>query len=195
MVYFVDSKKNFCSLATSSHEDRKIWVFQSQKLISLCSFILAQCDYSDVTNQDLIILTSLAMRLAVVLTDPTGWKSVDNKNRQDANLAVADLIQFIGSSRSGLYGHIRSYIIRLTGPSDSFLVNSDEKFLITASAITLALRPFHNGKVRWPYAAEQYCVFLLTIPWLTQRLPPVLLPALKHKSVLSPCFSTILVRF
>lgn len=188
-----DSKKNFCSLATSSHEDRKIWVFQSQKLISLCSFILAQCDYSDVTNQDLIILTSLAMRLAVVLTDPTGWKSVDNKNRQDANLAVADLIQFIGSSRSGLYGHIRSYIIRLTGPSDSFLVNSDEKFLITASAITLALRPFHNGKVRWPYAAEQYCVFLLTIPWLTQRLPPVLLPALKHKSVLSPCFSTILI--
>jgi ubiquitin-protein ligase E3 B len=43
-------------------------------------------------------------------------------------------------------------------------------------------------------APAQYFLFLLTIPWLTQRLPAVLLPALKHKSILSPCFQTLLVR-
>ncbi|KAK6231745.1 hypothetical protein SCA6_001818 [Theobroma cacao] len=33
-----------------------------------------------------------------------------------------------------------------------------------------------------------------SIPWLAQRLPAVLLPALKHKSILSPCLQILLFK-
>lgn len=199
-----DIKKNFCSLATSTLEERRVWTFQARKLISLCLFILSEFNKSHAGGQDIIVLTSLAMRLVVFLTDLKGWKSITGDNHQDSDRAVKDLVWFMGSGKSGIYISIRRYITTLDVSVSSQInsvVPTDDKILITASAITLALRPFHmiNLDVNGPAildvhnAAEQYCVFLLTIPWLVQRLPSILIPALKHKSILSPCFQTILI--
>lgn len=200
----IDSKKNFCSLATGTLEERRIWLYQAQKLISLCSFILAKCDDSNPWGPDFVVLTSLAMRLAVVLTDMKGWKSIGDDNLSDANIAVNDLVQFMGSRKSGLYICVKRYIYKLDihFSSQNSVVQMDDIFLITASAITLALRPFHmaNSDANYPgsmdlhCAAVQYFLFVLTIPWLAQRLPVVLLPALKHESVLSPCLRALVVR-
>ena len=140
------------------------------------------------------------MRFAVVLTDLKSWKSITDDNLRDAETAMKDLVQFMGSKRSGLYNHVRIYIKKL-GARINCSGSTDDRFLITASALTLALRPIHIANLNGPahldghYATEQYCVLVLTIPWLTQRLPAALLPALQHKSILSPCFRTLLVWF
>ncbi|KAJ8651000.1 hypothetical protein MRB53_004023 [Persea americana] len=67
-----DSKKNFCSLAVGTPEERRTWLYQSQKLVSICSFILAECDKTCSSGRDKLLLTSLAMQLVVALTDPKG---------------------------------------------------------------------------------------------------------------------------
>ncbi|XP_057983844.1 E3 ubiquitin-protein ligase UPL7 isoform X2 [Malania oleifera] len=199
-----DSMKNFCSLATGTLEERRTWTYQSRKLIFLCSFILAQCDSLHQEDQGVVTLSSLGIRVVVALTDLKGWKSITNEDIQDADIAVKDLVRFMGSRKSGLYSCIRRYINNLGSSYSSKLCSVaqlDDRFLITASALTLALRPFHvlNFDVNDPAssdllcAAEQYCVFVLTIPWLLLSLPSVLLPALKHKSVLSPCFRTLVI--
>lgn len=199
-----DPQHNFCTLALSTSEERKIWHYQAKKLICLCLLILAECDYSRQGGQDFIALTSLAMRFVVILIDMKGWKCINDNNRQDADIAVKDLALFLATKKSGSYSCIRRYICRLDAPFYSQAVCSgraDDQFLITASSITLALRPFHivnfdindDGLIDVKYAAEQYCVFLLTIPWFSQRVPALLLSALKHKSVLSPCFKMLLV--
>ncbi|CAA2973673.1 E3 ubiquitin- ligase UPL7 [Olea europaea subsp. europaea] len=196
-----DGHQNFCSMATGTIEERKIWLYQSKKLIAVCSFILANFDYSKRGDQD-VFLTSLAMRLAVVLTDPKGWRSIANDNLEDTNTTIKKLVQFIGSTRSGLYNCIRKFIYKLEAPFSSLGVSScqtDDRFLIVASAVTLLLRPFHiadmdvNDDSMFECAVKQYWVLLLTIPWLAQRLPAILVPALKHKSVLSPCFRILLI--
>lgn len=156
-------------------------------------------------DQDIIVLSSMAMRLVVGLTDTKGWKSLTVDNFHEADRTVKDLVRFMGSRKGGLYHCIRKYFNKLDSPyssSKNSIVQADEKFLITASAMTLALRPFQaaNFGITEPSsldvqdAAEQYCVHILTIPWLAERLPAVLLPAMKHKSILSPCFQTLLVR-
>lgn len=199
-----DSMKNYCSLAMGTFEERRIWIYQAQKLSYLCSFILAECDNAFPRGQDFVVLTSLAMRLLVVLTDLKGWKSVTDDKIKDADRAVRDLVRFVGSRKSGFYISVRRYICTLNSPFSlqmHNIVRTDEIFLITASAITLALRPFHianldekcSGSLDLQHAAEQYFVFVLTIPWLAQRLPAVLLPAVKHESVLSPCFRTLAI--
>ncbi|WCJ34402.1 ubiquitin-protein ligase 7 [Euphorbia peplus] len=199
-----DSRKNFFSLAFGSLEERRIWTCQSKKLVSLCAFVLADCDKSHVCGQDIIVLTTLAMRFLVVLTDLKGWKSVPSSSLEDAKAAVNYLIMFMGSSGSGLYVSIGRYINKLdilTSPQTKTMIQADDKFLITAAAITLALRPFNatnltpNGSelLNVQSAAAQYCMFLLTIPRLTQRLPAVLVSAIKHKSVLSPCLQALLI--
>ncbi|KAM7262797.1 hypothetical protein ACFE04_000480 [Oxalis oulophora] len=195
-----DPRKNFCSMTTGSIEEKSTWTYQAQKLISLCSLILAECDKCHEGGQKIVVLTSLALRLGVMLTDPKGWKCVadDQYNLQDA--AAKDLVLFMGSYKSGLYIAIRKYINKLDSQVNSSL-HTDEKLLVTTSAITLALRPFHvahfdvnvPGKLDCCFAAEQYCLLVLTIPWLVQRLPVFLKPALKHKSVLSPCFQILQV--
>lgn len=195
--------KNYCSLANGAPEERRIWVCQSKKLISLCLVVLAHFDKSCAEGQD-VVVTSLALRLLVHLTDLKGWKNITDSNRQNADVVVQDLVRFMGIGESGLYVSIRRYINTLDVPFSSQrnrIVLTDEKFLITASAMTLALRPFHmaNSEVDGPdllgvhYIAEKYCVFLLTIPWLVQRLPAVLVSAMKHKTILSPCLHTLLV--
>lgn len=199
-----DLGNNFCALALGTPEERRTWTYQSQKLVSLCSIILANCDKSHQRAQDILVLTSLAMRLLVVLTDQKCWKSITNNTPKDADVAWKDLVRFMARPKSGLYLSIRRYINNLDihfCPQTSTLAQTDDRFLITASAITLALRPFNvtNFDFIGPdvvdinSAPAQYYLFLLTIPWLTQRLPAVLLPALKHKSILSPCFQTLLM--
>jgi len=143
------------------------------------------------------------MRVLVMLTDLKGWKGITNYNHFDADLAVKDLIQFMGSDKSGCYVSIGRYISALENHSSQSktITQADENFFITASAITLAVRPFYltnygaeaHHTLDFNHAAEQYIVYLLTIPWLVQHLPLVLLPALKHKSILFPCFQTLLV--
>ncbi|CAA0829703.1 E3 ubiquitin-protein ligase UPL7 [Striga hermonthica] len=194
-------KQNFFSMATGSAEERLIWSHQSKKLISICSFVLSVFDHMHNSDQDLV-LTSTAMRLSVLLTDPKGWTIVADNNRKDAYTAVNNLVRCIGSKRSGLYNCIRKFISKLEAPSasrESKSRQADDLFLIVASAITLSLRPFHlasmevndNGLIEC--AVEQYWVSLLTIPWFPHRLPAVLVPALRHKSFLLPCLRVLLV--
>ncbi|KAL6273591.1 hypothetical protein ACE6H2_024283 [Prunus campanulata] len=204
-VTSTDSKKNYCSLAIGTVEERRVWSFQSRRMISLCMFILSECDKSRAGGQDIVALTSLAMRFVVVLTDLKGWKSVTEHDCQSADTAVKDLVWFTGSSESGLYLSIRRYISTLDAPCSSRISSSsvqrDDRFLITASTITLALRPFHAAKFDLDgpglldihYVTKNYCVFLLTVPCLTQCLPALLLSAMRHKSILSPCFQTLLI--
>lgn len=186
-------------------EERRTWLYQSQKLVSVCLFILAECDKTCSSGQDKVLLTSLAMQLIVALTDPKGWKITNNVNLRDAHVAVKNLIQFIATGKSGLYSCIRSYFMRIdvhvSSPGLSG-VRADDHLLITASAITLALRPFHLmrldisdvGLLDMKDAVEQYCTLILTVPWLAQRLPAGLLPALKHESVLLPALKILMVR-
>ncbi|XVE96542.1 hypothetical protein REPUB_Repub02eG0231500 [Reevesia pubescens] len=199
-----DSSKNICSLIVGTTEERRTFTYQGQKLISLCSFILSECDMSCAESQDIVVLTSLVLRIVVVLTDLKSWKIVSDENRGDANAAVKDFVCFMGSCRSGLYVSLRRYISKLDvcfSPKVKNIVPNDDKFLITASAITLAIRPFSmttsnaTGPSQFDVhsAADQYCLYIFTIPWLTQRLPAFLLPALKHKSTLSPCLQILLI--
>ncbi|XP_024985586.1 E3 ubiquitin-protein ligase UPL7 isoform X2 [Cynara cardunculus var. scolymus] len=171
-----DAQRNFCTLATCDIEERRTWTYQAKKLISLCVLILSECDYSYHEGHQYVVLTSMAMRFVVSLTDLKGWKALNNITLQEADMAVKDLVCYMCSEKN-------------------------DRFLITASAITLALRPFNSGNMKMnedgfldlQFAAEQYCVLLLTIPWFTQRLPAVLLSAIKHKSILLPCFRQILI--
>nr|GLL46392.1 E3 ubiquitin-protein ligase UPL7 isoform X1 [Ipomoea trifida] len=195
--------ENFCSMAFGNVEERRVWTYQSKKLISLCLLVLAEFDNSRLGGED-IFVTSLALRLAVVLTDLKGWKCIINANIQAANISIRDLVHFMGSKKSCLYSSVRRYICKLQTPVSSQVTSSgqaDDRFLIIASATTLALRPFHvaglvvntNCLEEVQNAAEQFCIFLLTIPWFAQKLPAVLIPALRHMSVLSACLRVLLM--
>lgn len=199
-----ESKNNFCSLATGTSEERRIWTYQSRKLIAVCLFILAHFDKLQAKEQEIIVTTSLAMRLIVVLTDHNGWKSVNENSRLDAEAALKDLVHYLGTSESGLYLSVRKYMYKLSVIQSSrttSTIQTNDLFVITVSAITLALRPFHLmnfdtiDTTSWEghHVAEQFCLFLLTIPGLVQNLPQVLVPAVKHQSILLPCFWTLLV--
>lgn len=202
-VNSTDPRKNVCSLAIGTLEERRRWTYQMRKIVTLCFFMLAECDGSHVEGRPILVVTSLALRLVVVLTDLKGWKVTTDDNLRDADVAVKDLICFLGSEKSGLYASLRRYISKLDPCSYSKANNvilNDDTFLITASAITLAMRPFNVTKVdiadplpSVQYASEQYSQYLLTTPWLVQRLPAVLLPTLKHMSILGPCLRTLLI--
>lgn len=184
-------------------EERRIWSHQARRLISLGFLILSEFSKGISRDQDITLVTSLAMRVLVMLTDVKGWKCITDSNSQDADKAVKGLIEYMGSNASGSYVSVGRYISSLDNCSlQTKNVNqTDHKFLITASTITLALRPFYlrnldaNGPAMLDmnHAAKQYFVYMLTIPQLVQRLPSVLRSALKHKSILFPCFLSILV--
>uniref|UniRef100_A0A7N0UAZ7 HECT-type E3 ubiquitin transferase n=1 Tax=Kalanchoe fedtschenkoi TaxID=63787 RepID=A0A7N0UAZ7_KALFE len=197
-----DAENNFCSLATGGPEERRIWMHQARKLLSLGLFILAECNISS-GNQKIISLTSLAMRFLITLTDIKGWKCTTTNDFDDANIQVCNLIQLMGSKHSILYSYIRRFICRLDVPSSNHVINvvqADEIFVITATAITFALRPFHIDSagqcpksLNLQNTADLFLLYILTIPWLTKRLPAVLLPALKHESILSPCLRSLVI--
>ncbi|XP_066390879.1 E3 ubiquitin-protein ligase UPL7 isoform X3 [Miscanthus floridulus] len=195
----MDASKNFCSFAVGIPEERSIWLYQAKKLISLCFFILARCDHSCCKDGSIVDMTAVAMRLAVSLTDCKTWKSLNSENTSAADASVESLIEFIGTCQSGIYNCVRQYIKSL-GPhvtSGKKSSATDDDFLITASAVTLALRPFHSKKAERGAdlngASKKYFTLILTIPYLCKRMPPLLLPALKHFSVLQPSLNILLI--
>lgn len=203
VFYFIsaDPRRNFCSLVIMSPEERRTWAYQAKNLITLCTFTLAACDKPDPA---ILVLNSLAMRLLVALTDSKEWNMVIDGDRSVVDMSARNLVLFLGSE-SGFYFAARKYIMNLDFPlllQKRVTMQTDDKFLITASVITLALRPFHvilsdinnSAAVDMNRVTKHYILFLLTVPWLVQRFPSVLVPALKHKSVLSPCFQTLQVR-
>ena len=149
----------------------------------------------------MVDMTAIAMRLAVSLTDCKTWKILKSESSRAADASVETLIEFIGTCQSGTYNCVRQYI-KCLGPhvttKNSSGTATDDHFLITASAVTLALRPFHSKKAQRGIdlngASKEYFKLVLTIPYLCKRMPPLLLPALKHISVLQPCLNIILVR-
>ncbi|KAI3861098.1 hypothetical protein MKX03_002156 [Papaver bracteatum] len=199
----IECQKNFCSLATGTLEERTTWSYQAKKIIFVSSFVLGECDPACPVGDDFCLTTSLAMRVVVALTDLKGWKCIKSESLNDAEIAVKNLVRFMGTEQSGLHRSIRKYLMKLDMKvalqASSALLTGDH-FLIIVSAITLALRPFQAGKslpndslyLEMQDVVEQHCVFLLTVPWLVQRLPAILVPALKHQSVFTPCLSTLL---
>ncbi|CAD5325662.1 unnamed protein product [Arabidopsis thaliana] len=189
-----DQGYNFCSLAVGTSEDSKTWACQTRRMVSLCSFLLTECNYSQERIKDVIGVNALLLRILIVLTDPKSWKIITNENFEDAETAKKIIIQFIGSCKSGYYSAVRRYIKTLTK-------HTDERLVITTSAVTLALRPFHvkqpafvdDNQPDTNLAVEEYVSLILTIPRLVCYLPSALIRALKHKSILMPSFHTILV--
>jgi ubiquitin-protein ligase E3 B len=148
----------------------------------------------------MVKMTDITMRLAISLTDRKTWKNLTSENIIAADASVETLIEYIGTRQSGTYSCVRRYIKYFdphvtTGKIDSA---PDDQLLIKASAVTVTLRPFNTTRadrgVDLTGAAKEYFTLILTIPYLCKRLPPVLLPALKHISVLQPSLSTLLVR-
>ena len=191
-------------MATGTLEDKCVWIYQAKKLVSLCLFILAERYQTCLGCENIVPLTALATRIVVTLTDPKGWKSFKHENIRDADIAVKKLIEFM-TTESTIYICLRRYLMKLglhVPSRQKSVASADDSFLITASAITLALRPFHFKKLDASGADQfdvkgayrQYLSFILTVPYLTKRLPPLLLPALKHQSSLLPCLNTLLVR-
>ncbi|KAG8062131.1 hypothetical protein GUJ93_ZPchr0003g18460 [Zizania palustris] len=197
----MDASKNFCSFAVGMPEERSVWLYQAKRLISLCSFILARCDHSCCKDVYMVEITAIAMRLAVSLTDCKTWKILKTEDTTTASASVESLIEFIGANQSGTYSCLRRYISCLgshaTLEKKNSSISADDHFLITASAITIALRPFHSmraGKgADLNGASKQYFTFILTIPNLCKHLPPLLLPAIKHISILQPALNILLV--
>lgn len=155
-----------------------------------------ECNCSQERIKDVLGVSALVLRILIVLTDPKSWKIITKDNFEDAETAGKMIIQFIGSCKSGYYTAVRKYIKTL-------IKQTDERLLITTSAVTLALRPFYARQPasvddNQPYsnlAVEEYVSLILTIPRLGCYLPSALIRALKHKSILMPSFHTILVKF
>lgn len=185
---------NFCSLAVGTSEESKTLVCQTRRLVSLCSFLLTECSYSQERLKDVLGVSALLLRILIVLTDPKSWKILSKESFEDAETVGKMVVQFIGSSKSGYYTAVRRYIKSLTK-------NTDERLLITTSAVTLAVRPFHarqpafvdDSKLDTNMAVEEYVSLILTIPRLVCCLPSALMRALKHKSILMPSFHTLLI--
>lgn len=185
-------------------QEKSAWLHQTQQLVSLCLFILADCSYS--SHQDeMVTVTALSMRLLVSLTDVKGWKNFRTRDINDADLAVKRLIRYMTTNTNGIYSCFRKFILRNAPRSSSWrntVSSSENILLITASAITLCVRPFHSmmlidqdtGGIDVYEASKKYCIYVMTVPYLTKYLPSILLPALKHERVLLPCFSILLVR-
>lgn len=189
-----DQGYNFCSLAVGTSEESKTWACQTRRLVSLCSFLLTECSYSQERLKDVLGVSALLLRILIVLTDPKIWKILSKESFEDAETVGKMVVQFVGSSKSGYYTAVRRYIKSLTK-------NTDERLLITTSAVTLALRPFHarqpafvgDSQLDTNLAVEEYVSLILTIPRLVCCLPSALIRALKHKSILMPSFHTLLV--
>lgn len=197
-----DRNKNFCFLAVGTIEERKMWNFQVKRLIRLCSFILAECEMS--RSEDIVALMSLSVRLMIMLSDLKGWHCISDKDQPDANKAVNELLSFMGSDKSCLYKSIGRYISKLNASSLSLGTIAsmpDDRFLIIAGIITLALRPIQAVNVDVSKslptdinsAVLQYCVFILSVPWLVLHIPAILLQALRHRSIMEPCLKTLLI--
>ncbi|KAL2610792.1 hypothetical protein R1flu_022484 [Riccia fluitans] len=207
-----DLRSNYCSLVIGSVEEQSLWVYQTHKILELCSAVLAN-DGTGWTSSQRQILPGLAVRVMVALTDASMWKALSQPdNLVKANVAVLSLLEWLIQGSSGLYPAIRSYVLsNFPVPKSSTDHNHPperDKFIVTASAITMALRPINAlsaalsirkevneevVKLRESSArsADVFVAHILTIPFLIQRIPPSLIPALQHPSALAPCLRSL----
>lgn len=143
-----DPKKNFFSLAFGSAEERTRWFYQAHKLFSTCSSTLAKYrSLSSNVGGATALAIALAMRLMVALTDINTWKNFLKDCMGDGRLVVWNLINWIENRNVGLYSSVRQYIMTCNSAvnrKNKAVVQTDETSIITASAITTVLRPFHS---------------------------------------------------
>lgn len=204
------------------------WVYQARYILRLtCAAIEKEgCGWQEaqqaVRNRNPATLEGanlpgLAMRVMVALTDTSTWKSFNEPGqevrKEKADLVALNLLEWLANGNGGLFLAVRSYIIAnfpVPGIKDDQVrpQGKKDKFIITASIITITLRPLlmlaaactedqeQNSEVskeRKDFrpasarAAAQFSAHILTIPFLPQRLPGPLLPALEHPSALAPC--------
>ncbi|CAM6107607.1 unnamed protein product [Calypogeia fissa] len=206
-----DLSRNYCSLAIGSRDEQARWLYQVHKILELCGTVLANDghEWSDTDKT----LPGLTVRVMVALTDATMWKGFSQKDDQvKANALALNLLEWLAKGHGGLFPAIRSYIISNypipKGDGEHDKPPDRDKFIVTASAITLALRPLvalsaasqqelqHDRKqlerlrASSARAAVMFATHILTIPFLIQRLPGTLVPALQHTSALAPCLRT-----
>lgn len=214
MSCYADMSRNYCSLAIGSRDEQARWLHQVHKILELCGTVLANDghEWSD-TEKTGRILPGLTVRVMVALTDASMWKGFAQKDDQvKANVRALALLEWLARGHGGLFPAIRSYIITnypvSMSDSEQEQPLDRDKFIVTASAITLALRPLvnlsaasqqesqHDRKelerlrASSARAAVMFAMHILTIPFLIQRLPGSLVPALQHTSALAPCLRT-----
>jgi len=139
-----DPKKNFCSLAFGSAEEHARWVYQAHKLFSICSSTLTKDrPVSSNVGGAAALVIALAMRLMVSLTDINTWKNFLKECMGDGRLVVWNLINWIANRNAGLYSSVRQYIMKCNSAMNrksKAAIQTDESFIVTASAITMVLR-------------------------------------------------------
>lgn len=211
-----DACENFCSLSTGSKEQQTTWLYQVRKLIRLCCVGIVEG--STWHSSEASLLASLAVRLLVAFTDASLWRTFDEAgNKAHARLIVQSLLEWIAHGNADLYPALRIYILHScpcayqdTGQSVQL---QKDNFFVTASVITVALRPLRalsaqddDGDIMMDNdvcfnerqraaarkATEDFCTYILTIPFITQRLPAAILPALQHPSVFTHCLEVLM---
>ncbi|XP_024536695.1 E3 ubiquitin-protein ligase UPL7 isoform X1 [Selaginella moellendorffii] len=190
-VNFPDAR-NFCKLACGTPSRKTQWFYQVHRLLTICSAILIGRRRSDAVSTSLL---ALAMRLLVTLTDSKLWNGFEDRQRE-TGAVTSEIVQWFGAGNSGFYYAAHAYLME----GNTADLETKESFLVTASLITMAFRPFHaiaaelscqryardledwKGK-----AAAQICRHVLTVPCLIERLPAGLVPAFQHENVLAVC--------
>ncbi|KAG0632524.1 hypothetical protein M758_1G333800 [Ceratodon purpureus] len=229
-IHDPDIRYNYCDLSVGFPDKMSKWVHQVRQILRLaCGALekegrgLREVEQSGTDNNTMALdgsnLAGLAMRVMVALTDSSTWKCFDEQGQEvkkrKANFVVLSLLEWLASGSSGLYLAVRSYILTnfpVPGMKDEQARprGKRDKFIITASIITVTLRPLlvlsaecnkdadvediQNDSKDYSFAAKraaaQFSAHILTIPFLPQRLPQPLLPALQHPTALSPCLKS-----
>ncbi|XP_024365783.1 E3 ubiquitin-protein ligase UPL7 isoform X2 [Physcomitrium patens] len=217
---------NYCDLSVGFPDKMFKWMYQARQLLRLACAALEKegigSRESEPNGMDKNCMTleasnlaGLAMRVTIALTDSSTWKCFDEPRQEvrkgKAKLVALDLLEWLANGNGGLFLAVRSYILA-NFPVPGIMDENPrprgkkDKFIITASIITITLRPLlilaeecnkdsdrealqdvKDYKLASTMAAAQFSAHILTIPFLPQRLPPPLLPALQHPTALSPC--------
>jgi hypothetical protein len=208
------------------------WVHQAHQVLRLACATIAKdgCGWREAEHAsrgkssallEVANLPGLAMRVMVALTDTSTWKcfceSGQEARKKKADQVVLSLAEWLANGNGGLFLAVRAYLLAnypVPGIKDEQTRphGRKDKFIVTASIITVMLRPLlllsvasiedrdQNSeglsegvqfKASAARAAAQLSAHILTIPFLSQRLPSSLLPALKHPSALFPCIRAL----
>lgn len=222
-IHNPDMRYNYCDLSVGFPDKMSKWIYQARQLLRLACAALGKKGHefepkaSDNNHITLEAsnLAGLAIRVIIGLTDSGTWKCFDEPGQEfrkrKAHLVVLGLLEWLASGSGGLYLAVQSYILAnfpVPGIKDDHARSrgKKDKFIITASIITITLRPLlvlsaecsrdrddektfedKDYTTASNRAAAQFSAHILTIPFLPQRLPQPLLPALQHPSALSPC--------
>ncbi|KAI5061390.1 hypothetical protein GOP47_0023895 [Adiantum capillus-veneris] len=204
-INMADPLKNYCGLSTGSKDQQSTWRCQVHRLLRLSC--LGLVEGSARHHSDLLKLASLSVRMLVALTDSNMWICFHKEDdKAHVKLVVCELLEWTaeGNGKIPLYPAVAVCIEQMCPlkreDGDRPVPLQKEKLLIVASAITVALRPLQQTPVEMDInrlgqrlssakrkASEDFCSCVLTIPYIVQRLPAAILPALQHPSVLSLC--------